>query len=278
MPGPARPQSVRVPTEYEVSGIPTSTANTSLAKLGATLLPDESGLQGYLAPTYVLADRGLFFVPGAFKKTASEHMVGSHHLLYHWPDLIIGQQVAAEEDARGLKVVTKLNENIDLGREVMSNYRFGINYGWSLGFDSIKDRSGNANDDKLLDRSGVPFLKNVPINELRAIVEARGWEGSTVPWGSIEKARPDIVQSRSADLDDVLSQYLDDLKAGTLSTGQLTQLEAIAAELSGRAGAAPEGETHSTPLALTGRSLTAELESLFEGLGVDLATLGDVAA
>jgi HK97 family phage prohead protease len=237
----------------------------TLAKPTPTLAPGESGLEGYLAPTYVLADRGLFFVKGAFTKTIQERLDTAHHLFDHWPDQIAGRHVSAAEDAKGLRVAVKLNEEKQLGRDLMSDYRFGIGYGWSIGFDAVKDRSGDEKDDAKLDRSGAPHLANVPITELRAVTEARWWEGSTVPWGAIHSARPDIVQSRIAA--PALSALLAAVRAGTLTPEQDAAITELIAAREARAGA---GLGHSTPDVPAPRPYAAELDLLFLELGIPI--------
>lgn len=231
----------RRPTEYQTFapvGIGSDGAPTRLA---ASLKPDDAGLEGYLTLTYVLADRGMFFRPGAFTKTAVEQIDHTFHLLQHWPDLVLGKHAAAGEDRKGFRVAVQINEGKPLGAEVMSDYRFGIPYAWSVGFTVVADESGTEKDDKRLDRRTVPELANVPINELRAIKEARWFESSTVTWGSLEDAGPDVVQS--AFDDDAIEHLLSALKAGTATQPQLAHAKEIAAALQSRAGA---GSDHAT--------------------------------
>lgn len=233
------------------------------------LLPDQPGMQGYLAPKYVLADRGLFFTDGAFKRTVNARMKGAHHLYDHdtWmPESVIGTHTDAVEDDKGLYVTVAINEDNDLGRLVMSNYRFGIKYGWSYGWDTVQDRSGNAADDKRLDRSGAPHLANVPINELRAITETRAWEGSTVPWGGIHTAGPDVIQSRGDRLAKTISTLITAMTAGTLTDEQQRQAEALVTAWNQRP--APD-ESHRTRESQGRRNLEAEFAYYFGGLAPD---------
>jgi HK97 family phage prohead protease len=227
------------------------------------LMADEPGMIGYLAPKYVLTDYGTYFTDGAFTKTADEQGNKAHHLLQHWPDLIIGKHFGAEEDATGLKVTVKLNEEKQLAKDVMSDYRFGIDYGWSYGFDSVRDRSGTEADDKRLDRSGVPHLANVPINELRAINETRMWEGSTVTWGAIYNAGPDVIQRRKPSRAE-LARITQAVKDGTLDAELYAQIDELIEAYAARAGA---GEDHATP-PHSQAFYAAELDILFLELGV----------
>lgn len=233
-------------------------------RLQLALLPGEPGMVGYLAPKYVLSDRGTYFVKGAFEKTAAEQLPKAHHLYQHWPDLTIGKHVAAEEDKVGLRVTVQLNEDKQLGRDVMSDYRFGIPYGWSIGFDPVRDRSGTEDDDKRLDRSGVPHLTNVPVNELRAISEVRWWEGSTVTWGAIHNAGPNVIQRRQTFSRADLSLLIAAVKDGTLTDDQATHIAQLVRAWQTRAGA---GLNHSTPPAPSHDQFAAQLDYLLFELG-----------
>jgi hypothetical protein len=271
---PEQPENLAIVGDVE-SPDGTYQAFSRRAPDSLALLPDQPGMQGYLAPKYVLADRGLFFTDGAFKKTAKERMKGAHHLYDHdtWmPESIIGTHTDAVEDERGLSVTVLINEANDLGRLVMSNYRFGIKYGWSYGWDTVRDRSGTPDDDKRLDRSGAPHLANVPINELRAITETRAWEGSTVPWGGIHSAGPDVVQSRLDRAARAISTLIAAIAAGTLSPEQERQAEALVRAWEQRAAA---GSTTAPAPALGTRNLEAEFAYYF---GDQVPELGSATA
>lgn len=235
-------RGLRKPTEY----LTLAAGGAPAAGLKATLLDDQPGLEGYLTLTYVLADRGLFFLPGAFKKTAREQLHRTFHLWQHWPDLVLGKHVSAVEDETGFRVAVQINEDKDLGREIMSDYRFGIPYAWSVGFTAIRDRSGRESDEAKLDRRFVPpSLKGVPITELRAIEEARWFESSTVTWGSIENAGPDVVQAKEFDAD-MVSALIEALTNGTATPGQLANAERIANAWRDRAAAGGSEPHHGT--------------------------------
>lgn len=244
---------------------PSGHVSFSHDRVALQLLPGEPGMIGYLAPKYVLSDRGTYFVKGAFAKTAIEQLSKAHHLYQHWPDLTIGKHVAAEEDKVGFRVTVQINEDKQLGRDVMSDYRFGIPYGWSIGFDPVRDRSGKDDEDSKLDRSGVPRLKNIPITELRAIEEVRWWEGSTVTWGAIHSAGPDTVQSRQRFTHANIAVLLAAIRDGRLTPEQEAQIETLITTWQTRAGA---GESHSTPAAPSQDQFAASLDLLMVELGV----------
>lgn len=245
------------------------------------LLEDgQPGLEGYLVPFYVLSDRGTYFVPGAFKRTLQENLFNAHHLYQHWPDLTLGKHVAGAEDRTGLRIAVQINEDKELGRDIMSDYRFGIPYGWSIGFDRLAFRSGTESDDKKLDRSGTRWYRDTPIEELTAITEAHMWESSTVSWGAIHNARPDTVLSRGLPITDVddLEPIFQALRKGRMNPEQRRQIEALLATIPLRAaaghdhGTREEGENESDVAALDQAAL--EIEHLFIEHGI---AYGDVA-
>lgn len=230
------------------------------------LVPGEPGMVGYLAPKYVLSDRHTAFANGAFRKTAEEQLSRAHHLFQHWPDLTIGKHTAAEEDRAGFRVTVVINEDKQLGKDVMSDYRFGIPYGWSIGFDPMKDRTATDEDFARLDLSGVPDSHLLKASDVRMITEARWWEGSTVTWGAIHTARPDVIQRHSpADRFD-MERFIEALRDGTLSERHYPLIEELVTAW--QAARAAAGERHSTPPEPSQDQYAAQLDLLLFELGV----------
>ena len=208
----------------------------------------EPGLEGYLVPYYVLSDRGTFFVPGSFKKTAEERLRKAPHLYQHYGPMI-GTHIAADAaDQKGFRIAVAMNEDIPEGAEVMSNHRFAAErgnqaYQFSVGVDRIQWRNGEPKDDAKLDRSYAPaYLQGIPITELVAYTEAKWWESSSVTFAGIGNAQPDIIHSKAPAL---IAGWIEQLKNGTMEESlgrELSQLVAAYQE----AGAAPPDEgTHS---------------------------------
>jgi HK97 family phage prohead protease len=233
-----------VPALYDTFDALTVDENGAVQFLAAKPLSDRPGFDGYLAPFYTLTDRGTFFVPGAFKKSARERMKIAPHLWQHDFSLEgpIGKHAAAFEDDKGFRISVELNTETQRGAELLSNLRFGIPIGLSVGFDPIKDRTGSEADDALLDRSTAPdYLKTAPINELRVITEARFWESSSVTFGGLATAKPDVVHRAIGEVD--LAALLTGLTDGTLPADQLALVHEIVAAHERLAAA---GEDHST--------------------------------
>lgn len=230
-----------IPASYETYDALTVDSDGAPQFLAATPLSDQPGFDAYLVPWYTLSDRGTFFVPGAFKKTAKEQLKNAPHLYQHDTWEPIGKHAAAFEDETGFRISVELNLDTPRGGQVYSNLKFGTPLGQSVGFDAIADRSGSEADDNLLNRKTAPdYLKNVPINELRAITQARWWESSTVTFGGIATAKPDVIHS-AAESD--LAALLTGLKDGTLSAKQLAAVQEIVAAHQATAAA---GEDHGT--------------------------------
>lgn len=215
--------------------------------MAATPQDDLPGFTGYLVPFYTLSDRGSYFVPGSLKKTAKEQLKRAPHLWHHnsWEDEIpIGRHTEAFEDDKGFRISVAVNEGVGRGADVMSALRFGTPMGLSIGFDGLRDRSGTDDDDVKLDRRTAPdFLKDTPINELRAITEARWWESSSVVFGAIATAKPDQIRSRNQASPDAIPTLMAAIQAGTLTPEQIALAEQFVNAWNMRAAA---GTDHGT--------------------------------
>lgn len=218
--------SRRIPESRQTYDALTVTDDGTVTFLAAQPLSDKPGFDAYLVPWYVLSDRGTFFVPGSAKKTAKEQLGKAPHLWQHDTWEPIGRHAAAFEDDTGFRISVEVNEGIRRGAELMSNLRFGTPLGVSIGFDPIGDRSGTAADDAKLNRKTAPaYLRDVPINELRAVTEFRWWESSTVTFPAIGTAKPDVIHAS----DELLATLLTALTDGTATAAQLATVEAIVA-------------------------------------------------
>ncbi len=203
---------------------------------------DMPGFAAMLAPFYHLADRGMFFTETAFDKSVKDKMKSPAagkmpHLHQHWHDAVIGMYTALEVTDKGLMTQVAINEETQLGREVLSNMRMGVPYGQSIGFDRIATRPGNADDEKKLNRKSANGLyMDTPIDQLTAVTEARIWEGSTVAFGAISTAKPVQIWNaagQSVDIADILRAFKD----GDLTVTQLDALAELVAAYEAKAEA-----------------------------------------
>lgn len=255
MPKPIRP-------DRETYDALTVEGDGTVAYLAVQPLSDKPGFDGYLVPFYTLSDRGTFFVPGSFRKTATERMRIAPHLWMHedWSQPI-GKHAAAFEDDIGFRISVEINERIPNGEQTLSNLRFGTPLGLSVGFDRIGDRSGTEADDKLLDRRTAPAsFKSVPINEFRAITEARWWESSSVVFGAIATAKPDMIHAAG----DAVASLMAALESGALDATQTQQITALVAAYQ-RFAAAGASDTHGTDAGIARpdrRSLLARIAAV----------------
>lgn len=216
-----------IPPTYETLDSLIVTDDGTVTYAAAHPAEDSASFSGYLAPFYTLTDRGTFFVPGAFKKTAKERRAIAPHLYQHDTWEPIGKHADAYEDATGFRISVDVNEQIQRGAELMSNLRFGTPLALSIGFDIIRDRSGNDDDKALLNRKTAPdYFQSIPITELRAIEEVRFWESSSVTFPGLATAKPDIVHRAGPDH---LASLLTALNDGTATAEQLAAVEALVA-------------------------------------------------
>lgn len=204
---------------------------------------DVPGFEGY-ASTFWAADSYLTaMVPGAFKKSIRERADKIPVLRNHDVDTPIGKHLAIKEDKTGLYVNIGIADDGAEGTTFLKRMRFGVPFGMSFGFQTIKDRS--AEDDDPIDLSQTPSAKK---SDIRLITEVKYWESSPVTFAANEAAtitamRSVLITERMAE---TLPPLLDAIKAGTLSDEDRALTEQIVAAWGERAEAAAE-EQHSTP-------------------------------
>jgi phage head maturation protease len=223
----------------------------------------EPGLEGYLVPYYVLSDRGTFFVPGSFKKTAEERLKKAPHLYQHYGPMIGTHLAADAKDAKGFRIAVAINEDIHEGAEVMSNHRFAASrgnqaYQFSVGVDRVQWRNGEEKDDAKLDRSYAPaYLQAIPITELVAYTEAKWWESSTVTFAGIGNAQPDIIHTKAPA---IIAGWIEDLKKGSMDDSLGREIGQLVAVYQETKGAEPSpGDTHSAETVVTPQTRRADV-------------------
>ncbi len=109
--------------------------------------------EGY-ASLFGVADLGRDIVmPGAFAESLRRRGAGGIRMLWqHDPSEPIGRWIAAEEDARGLRVRGKLNLAVERAREIHALMREGAIDGLSIGFKVERARADKASGLRRLER------------------------------------------------------------------------------------------------------------------------------
>ena len=138
---------------------------------------DDSGqFEGY-ASVFDVVDHGNDIVEkGAFKKTLQEKK--EFPLLYdHDPREVLGV-IEAEEDQKGLRVLAKLNLNVQRAREAYELLKQKAIKGLSIGYDAIKEAWDKdvrrLKELKLWEISLVTF----PMNEMASVTGVKALEDS----------------------------------------------------------------------------------------------------
>jgi HK97 family phage prohead protease len=205
----------------------------------ATDAEDVPGFEGYAATHWTADSYWTAFAPGAFRKTIKErgHMIPV--LWNHNPDSPMGKHLELKEDKRGLYVNIGIADDGAEGSTFLKRMRFGVPFGMSFGFQTVKDRS--AEDDDPIDLSQLP--KGVKASDVRVITETKYWESSPVTFPANEAAG--LTNTRKRQELDYLSTLIESMRAGTLTDEQAAQIEALWSEWpQHRAGA---DASHSTP-------------------------------
>ena len=138
---------------------------------------DDSGqFEGY-ASVFDVVDHGNDIVEkGAFKKTLQEKKEFPL-LYYHDPREVLGV-IEAEEDQKGLRVLAKLNLNVQRAREAYELLKQKAIKGLSIGYDVIKEAWDKdvrrLKEVKLWEISLVTF----PMNEMASVTGVKALEDS----------------------------------------------------------------------------------------------------
>lgn len=213
-----------------------------------------AGFEGYASTFWAADSYWTAMAPGAFKKSIRERADKIPVLWNHNPDAPIGKHVTLKEDKHGLYVNVGIADDGAEGSTFLARMRFGVPFGMSFGFQTIKDRS--AEDDDPIDLTQLSGAKK---SDIRVITEVKFWESSPVTFPANEAATITATrQQRDAEL---LTSLLASLRSGDLSDEQERQIAQLLAAWNERAGA---GNT--TPLTpTTRRSLHTEFAFAFAG-------------
>ena len=233
------------------------------AKADAT----EDGFAGYAA-TFMTADSYFScFAKGCFRKSLKDRGDRLPVLWQHNPNEPIGRHVTIKEDATGLAVDVHLIDDGAEGSTALKRLRGGVPLGLSFGFQTVKDRT--AEDEDEIDLSQLNSAKK---GDIRVITDVRLWETSVVTFAANDKAAISAIRSDAPDL----PSLLDAISAGSLDEAEAALVAQIVAA-SERAGAAlvdlPESDGHATQDAARRKrqiALTLAVAKSRELLGADL--------
>lgn len=224
---------------------------------------DTDGFDGYASTYWTVDSYGTAVAPGAFNKTVRDRSSDVLVLWQHDPGTIIGVPTKlTPKDKTGLYTETDVVTEVRSGEEALAYLRRGVPLGMSIGFQTVRDRSGEDSDP--LDFSTAPdWVKKLPKNEIRVITELKLWEYSLVTFAANAAAKPTNV--RSEVMTDLLPSLLDDLRTGSLDADQLALIDDLVAA---RQDAAPDSSKRPrTSEAEARRNRDAEMAFLFAGLG-----------
>lgn len=192
---------------------------------------DPAGFEGYASTFWAADTYATAIAPGAFRKSIRERGDKIPVLWNHNPDVPIGKHLALKEDKTGLFVNIGVADDGAEGSTFLARMRFGVPFGMSFGFQTVKDRT--AEDDDPIELSQLPGAKRA---DIRVITEVKYWESSPVTFPANEAAG--ITATRAVAELDYLNTLLDSMRAGTLSDEQTAALDQLLAAHNERTAAA----------------------------------------
>lgn len=212
-----------------------------------------SGFEGY-ASTFWAADTYYTAVaPGAFRKSIKERGAKIPVLWNHNPDIPIGKHLELKEDKNGLYVNIGIADDGAEGSTFLARMRYGVPFGMSFGFQTVKDRS--AEDGDPIDLTQLE--RGLKKSDIRVITEVKYWESSPVTFPANEAAG--MTATRAAAELDYLTTLLDSMRAGTLTDEQMTALEELATAWDARNAAAEADRLTALAAERTRRNRTIDL-------------------
>ena len=216
------------------------------------------GFEGYASTFWAADSYYSAMAPGAFKKSIRERAEKIPVLWNHNPQSPIGKHLALKEDKTGLYVNIGIADDGAEGSTFLKRMRFGVPFGMSFGFQTVKDRS--AEDDDPIDLSQLNGAKKA---DIRVITEVKYWESSPVTFPANEAAG--MTSTRQQREIDALASLLDSIRSGALTDEQRADIEQLVAAWQTRAGAGSDP----TPLGDEARqALASVFDFTFAGLAL----------
>lgn len=107
-------------------------------------------IEGYASVFNIPDQEGDIVQPGAFQDFLTNRPSDIPVLWQHYPNILIGKLIDAQEDTYGLKVKLEICTEIQAGREAFDLITCGILKGLSIGFNVLKAVRGPARIKRIL--------------------------------------------------------------------------------------------------------------------------------
>ena len=181
-------------------------------------------LTGYASKYWVVDSYAEATAPGAFAETISQRGPrGSNRILLRYEhETTIGTHRSMAEDAAGLVIEGHVSDDGMDGTRVRRHLADGVQYGISIGFRRMADRTAEESDP--LDLSTAPsWVQSLPRNEIRILTGVKLYENSVVSFPAVDPALVESYRSDAPDIDALIAA----VQSGRLSDDHLTQLKAL---------------------------------------------------
>lgn len=226
----------------------------------------EGQLAGYASVYWVVDSYGEATAPGSFSRSVAERgPTGSNRIPFRYEhEHTIGTHTAIDaDDPKGLGIEAQVVDDGMYGTVLRRHLAGGVPYGISIGFRTIRGRSGTPEDPFIWDHAPAWLRENPDPTAVYVLDEIKLMENSGVTFPAVEPAR---IERYKADAGQALESVLASVKAGTLTPTQIGLLREIATALP--AAAAPE--TGQAP-ALPGTKADSDADALLAELDMALA-------
>ena len=228
--------------------------------------PDQGLVDGFASLFGVLDSYGEVTARGAFANTIGQRRDRIHLRYEH--EHTIGTHKELEETHRGLRITGFISDDGSHGSTVRRHLADGVQYGISIGFRRIADRS--ATDDDIIDVSSAPtWAQQLPRSDIRVLTEIKLYENSLVSFPACDPALVESYRSGTPDIAALIAA----VKAGSLTDDQTAQLKSLFDSPADLPGTDGEMLADVRSLQTVRRQRNAELIALrmkLHGLGVAL--------
>lgn len=221
---------------------------------------DKGELTGYASKFWVVDSYAEATAPGAFQQTIADRgPQGANRIILRYEhQYTIGTHTKMAEDQIGLAIEAHASDDGMYGSAVRRHLADGVQYGLSIGFRRIADRSGEDSDP--FDYSSAPdWVRRLPPSEIRVLTGVKLFENSVVSFPAVDPALIESYRAEPADFEALMAA----LKTGQLTVEQTAQLKALLdAKPADRGGAGGETPPVALTQTVTRRNYAAEFELL----------------